>query len=205
MTRRQGLCTGLCLMIATMVLPLAAGAQCMTAWSNPNSSDFEYFGLGVSGQRQWVGQEFTTDCDGQFLRAAFMITVDFFSFNGVTTLAGGDAVTCTVLDDQNRVIATADNVLESGFGFQWVVFDFSPQELGLAAGVLSVRIETSLDAYGWVATDISRVPGRLMIGDATNTFYSQAKDTAFEVVWDPAAIVVGTEEYSWGAVKALYR
>jgi hypothetical protein len=205
MTRRQGLCTGLCLMIATMVLPLAAGAQCMTTWSNANSPDLEYFGLDVSGQRRWVGQEFTTDCAGQFLRAAFMVTLDLFSFNGVATLAGGDAVTCSVLDDQNQVIATAGTVLESGIGFQWVVFDFSPQELGLAAGVLSVRIETSLDAYGWVASDLSQVPGRLMIGDATNTFYSEAKDTAFEVVWDPLAIVVGTEEYSWGAVKALYR
>ena len=205
MMRRQGLLTALFLLIATTILPLTAGAQCMTGWSNANTSDFEYFGLNVSGQRSWVGQEFTTDCSGQFLRAAFLVTVDFFSFNGVTTLTGGDTVTCSVLDDQNRVIASVDNVLESGFGNQWVVFDFTAMELGLAAGVLSVRLDTSLDAYGWVLTDINRVPGRMMIGDADNTFYSDNKDTAFEVVWDPNAVVVGTEEYSWGAVKALFR
>ena len=205
MTRRQGILTALCLLIATTLLPLTAGAQCMTGWSNPNTTDMEYFGLNVSGQHSWVGQEFTTDCSGQFLSAAFLVTVDFFSSNGVATLTGGDTVTCSVLDDQNQVIASVDNVLQSGFANQWVNFDFSPLELGLAAGVLSVRLDTSLDAYGWVLTDLTQVPGRMMLGDANNTFYSETKDTTFEVVWDPNAVVVGTEEYSWGAVKALYR
>ncbi len=205
MIARQRLLAVSCLLSLALVLPQAAAAQCLTGWSNPSQSEFEYFGLNTAGQHSWVGQEFTTDCAGHFLRVEFMVKVDFFSFNGVAPLAAGEPLICTLLDDTNQVIASAQSVLGSGFNFQWVVFDFTAQQLGLAAGLLSVRIDAGVEAYGWAATDINRVPGRLMLGNDSDTFYSENRDTTFLVAWNPSAEVVATEEYSWGAVKALYR
>lgn len=182
-----------------------APAQCLFNLQNTVSIDSEYTGLHAGGARLWVGQEFTTTADGQFMTASFLVKTDFVSFNGVTPLATGELLVCTVLDDADQPIASVTGALGSGFGFQWVDFDFAPLDIGLAAGPLSVRVTTASDTYCWVSTSDNQVAGRLTLGDESSAFASEARDTSFKVSWDVCTGVVGTEESSWGAVKALFR
>jgi hypothetical protein len=114
-------------------------------------------------------------------------------------------VTCTVMDDQNRPIASVDNKLTVLFGLEWVEFDFGPLELGLAAGTLAVKISTTQDAYCRIATSLNAVPGQLMLGDEVSLNYISTRDAGFRITWDPKAVIVGVENKSWGDLKALYR
>lgn len=196
---------GLALIIASLMGPATANAQCATELENLNAPDLEYVGLNSSGQRIWVGQEFVTDCDGKFLMVSFLVDVQLFPEGGVTPLTAGDTVTCTVMDDQNRPIASVDNKLTLLFGLEWVEFDFGPLELGLAAGTLAVKISTPQDAYCRVGTSLNSVPGQLMLGDESSLNYISTRDAGFRITWDPAAVIVGVESKSWGELKALYR
>ena len=196
---------GLGLIITTLMGPATANAQCATELENLNAPDLEYVGLNPSGQRIWVGQEFVTDCDGKFLTVSFLVDVQLFPEGGVTPLTAGDTVTCTVMDDQNRPIASVDNKLTLLFGLEWVEFDFGPLELGLAAGTLAVKISTPQDAYCRVGTSLNAVPGQLMLGDESSLDYISTRDAGFRITWDPAAVIVGVESKSWGELKALYR
>ncbi len=196
---------GLCLVIAALMGPATAHAQCATELENLNAPDLEYVGLNSSGQRIWVGQEFVTDCDGKFLTVSFLVLVQLFPEGGVAPLTAGDTVTCTVMDDQNRPIASVDNKLTALVGQEWVEFDFGPLELGLAAGTLAVKISTMKDGYCRVATSLDQVPGQLMLGDEVNLNYIGTRDSGFRITWDPSADIVSSESKSWGEVKALYR
>ncbi len=182
-----------------------ASAQCATGISNLVHADFEYFGALPVGDHAWAGQSFTTDCAGQFLSVSFMVVVQLFDFNGIRPLTAGDTVTCTVMDDQHRPIASIDQVLTVGNGTEQVNFDFSALELGLAAGVLGVKIDTPHDAYARLGTIAYSVPGNLLFYDGSTLFEPTTKDAGFAVSWDPNAIVVGTTNTSWGGVKALFR
>ena len=202
---RKSLWIGLGMVITGLLGPAAAWAQCATELENLVAPDREYMGLRSSGQRSWVGQEFATDCDGKFLTVSFLIDVQLFEADGVINLTAGNTLTCTVMDDQNQPIASVDNVLTKNFGLEWVLFDFGPLELGLAAGTLAVKISTSHDAYCRVGTSADLVPGRLMVGDEATLNYINTSDSAFRITWDPAADIVGVESKSWGELKALYR
>jgi hypothetical protein len=196
---------GLGLVIAGLVGPATANAQCATELENLNAPDLEYMGLDSFGQRLWVGQEFATDCDGKFLTVSFLVEVQLFPSGNVTPLTAGDTVTSTVMDDQNRPIASVDNKLTVLFGLEWVEFDFGPLELGLAAGTLAVKISTTQDAYCRIATSLNAVPGQLMLGDEVSLNYISTRDAGFRITWDPKAVIVGVENKSWGDLKALYR
>ena len=196
---------GLCLIIAGLMGPATAGAQCATELENLNAPDLEYMGLNSSGQRIWVGQEFSTDCDGKFLTVSFLVEVQLFPVGGVDPLTAGDTLTCTVMDDQNQPIASVDSKLTVLFNFEWVEFDFGPLELGLAAGTLAVKISTPQDGYCRVATSLDQVPGQLMLGDDVNLNYISTRDSGFRITWDPSADIVRNESKSWGSLKALFR
>jgi hypothetical protein len=202
---RKGYWIGLMLVLTFLLGPATAVAQCETELENTNAPDLEYMGLNASGQRAWVGQQFTTDCDGQFLMASILVEVQLFPSNGVANLVSGDMVTCTIMDDQNEPIASVDKALTSAFGYEWVEFDFEPLLLGLAAGTLAVKISTAVDGYCRVATALDQVPGQLMLGNLSSLFYIPTRDAGFRVTWDPDAIITGVESQSWGGVKALYR
>ena len=109
------------------------------------------------------------------------------------------------MDDQNQPIASVDNVLTKTTGLEWVVFDFGPLELGLAAGTLAVKISTPHDAYCRAATSSNLVPGQFMLGDEATLNYKDTKDATFRITWDPDAGIVGVESRSWGEVKTLFR
>ncbi len=182
-----------------------AGAQCMTVHRNLTSTDLELFGKQPNNHSSWVGQRFSTDCDGQFLTARFLIHLDLFGYNGGTPLTGGDVVTCSILDDQLRLVASVDQVLTHSFNLAWVEFDFEPLKLGLAAGDLIAMVDTPLDAYGYVATDGNVAAGELIRSYDGMVVVRDTKDAAFEVRWDPYADIVAETQRSWGAVKLLYR
>ena len=202
---RKGFWIGLALVIIGLTGPATGWAQCATELENLAAPDREYVGLRSSGQQMWMGQEFATDCDGKFLTVSFLIDVQLFPADGVTNLTAGNTLTCTVMDDQNQTIASVDNVLTKAVGLEWVVFDFGPLELGLAAGTLAVKISTPHDAYCRAATSADLVPGRLMLGDETSLNYINTSDSAFRITWDPDADIVGVESRSWGELKALFR
>ncbi len=202
---RKGQWIWLGLMIVCLMGPATAWAQCETELENLAGPDLEYVGLRSTGQRSWVGQEFATDCDGKFLTVSFLIDVQLFPFDGVTNLTAGNTLTCTVMDDQNQPIASVDNVLTKTTGLEWVVFDFGPLELGLAAGTLAVKISTPHDAYCRAATSSNLVPGQFMLGDEATLNYKDTKDATFRITWDPDAGIVGVESRSWGEVKTLFR
>ena len=193
------------LIISVLMGPATANAQCATELENLNAPDLEYMGLNSSGQRIWVGQEFATDCDGKFLTVSFLVEVQLIPEGSIAPLTAGDTVTCTVMDDQNRPIASVDNKLTVLFGFEWVEFDFGPLELGLAAGTLAVKISTPQDAYCRVATSLNSVPGQLMLGDESVLNYIITRDSGFRITWDPSADIVSVESESWGGIKALFR
>jgi hypothetical protein len=182
-----------------------AGAQCDTERANLNAPDLEYMGLAPSGQRFWVGQQFSTDCDGQFLTASFLINVPLFPENGIPNLTAGDILTCTVMDDQNQPIASVDKALTVFFDYEWVDFDFEPLQLGLAAGTLAVKVFTAENKFCRVATSTDQVPGQLMYGDQNELNYIPTGDAGFRVTWDPEANITSVESTSWGGVKALFR
>lgn len=183
-----------------------AAAECLTGLESPTVDTTGYYiGLrGDTGSRDWVGQQFTTDCDGQFLTVSFMVRLDLAPLFDVANLIVGDTVFCTVMDDLNQPIATVEATLGSHLT-QWVNFDFEPLELGLAAGVLSAKIGTTLDGFCWVLTGGDLGPGGLVTGNEDSSFFYDDMDAAFRVTWDPEADVVGAETQSWGAVKVLYR
>lgn len=203
--KRKGYWIGLILIIASLIGAATAGAQCDTERENLNAPDLEYMGLNSSGQRIWVGQQFSTDCDGQFLTASFLIDIQLFEENGISPLTSGDILTCTIMDDQNEPIVSVDKALVGFFGFEWVVFDFEPLQLGLAAGTLAVKVSTALDRFCRVTTSLDQVPGQLMLGNLTALNYIPTRDAGFAVTWDPDAEITGVESQSWGGVKALYR
>lgn len=202
---RKGYWIGLMLVVASLTGAATAGAQCDTERENLNAPDLEYMGLNASGQRIWVGQQFSTDCDGQFLTASFLIDIQLFEENGIPPLSSGDILTCTIMDDQNEPIVSVDKALVNFFGLEWVVFDFEPLQLGLAAGTLAVKVSTAQDGYCRVATSLNQVPGQLMLGNLTALNYIPTRDAGFAVTWDPDAEITGVESQSWGGVKALYR
>lgn len=202
---RKGLWIGLILVFTSLTGAATAGAQCDTERANLNAPDLEYMGLNAAGQQLWVGQEFSTDCDGQFLTASFLVDIQLFPFNGIPNLTAGDILTCTVMDDQNQPIASVDKALINVFGLEWVVFDFEPLQLGLAAGTLAVKVSTSQDGFCRVTTSLDQVPGQLMFGDLTALNYIPTRDAGFRVTWDPDANITGVDSQSWGGVKALYR
>ena len=203
--QRKGQWIGLGLVIVCLMGPAIACAQCATELENLAAPDLEYVGLRSSGQRSWVGQEFATDCDGKFLTVSFLIDVQLFPADGITNLTAGNTLTCTVMDDQNQPIASVDNVLTKTFGLEWVIFDFGPLELGLAAGTLAVKVSTPHDAFCRAGTSGNLVPGRLMLGDETALNYINTRDVTFRITWDPEAEIVGVESRSWGELKALFR
>ena len=205
MMPRKNLWIGLGLILACLTGPATVWAQCGSGLGNLEGSDLEYMGLHSTGQRFWVGQQFATDCDGKFLTVRFLIDVQLFPAGGVTNLTIGNTLTCTVMDDQNRTIASVNSVLTKSFGLEWVEFDFGPLELGLATGTLAVKISTPHDAYCRVVTSGNLVPGQLMVGDEANLSYINARDSVFSIIWDPAADIVGIESKSWGDLKALFR
>ncbi len=196
---------GLGLVILVMAGPATLWAQCSNGLVNLDAPDLEYLGLRTSGQRNWVGQQFATDCDAQFLTVSFLIEIQLFPENGVTNLTLGDTLTCTVMDDQNVPIASVDQVLTRSFGNEWVEFDFAPLELGLAEGTLAVKVATPHDAFCRVATSLDQVPGQLMLGDEDDLNYIGTRDAGFRITWDPGADITGVESRSWGELKALYR
>lgn len=202
---RIGYWFGMILVIASLTWAATAGAQCDSELENLNASGLEYMGLNASGQRLWVGQQFSTNCDGQFLTASFLIDIQVFEENGIAPLSSGDILTCTVMDDQNEPIVSVDKALVNLFGLEWVVFDFEPLQLGLAAGTLAVKVSTAQDKYCRVATSLDQVPGQLMLGNLTALNYISTRDAGFAVTWDPDANITGVESQSWGGVKALYR
>jgi hypothetical protein len=202
---RKGLWIGLILVFISLTGAATAGAQCDTERANLNAPDLEYLGLNSFGQRFWVGQQFSTDCDGQFLTVSFLVEIQLFDFDGIPRLVAGDILTCTVMDDQNQPIASVDKALTLAFGPEWVVFDFEPLQLGLAAGTLAVKISTAVDGYCRVTTSLDQVPGQLMLGNLNSLNYIATRDAGFRVTWDPDAIITGVESHSWGEVKALYR
>jgi hypothetical protein len=181
------------------------GAQCDTFRENLNAPDLEYMGLRPDGGRAWVGQQFSTDCDGQFLTVSFGIEVQFLPEAGIIPLTQGDILTCTVMDDQNQPIASVDQTITVLFGVEWVEFDFEPELLGLAAGTLAVKVSTRADAYCRVLTSLDQVPGQFMLGDESTLNYIPTRDAGFRVTWDPDADITDVEPQSWGGVKALYR
>ena len=196
---------GLFLVFTSLTGAATVDAECDTERANLNAPDLEYMGLNASGQRLWVGQQFSTDCDGQFLTARFLIDIQLFEENGIPPLSSGDLLTCTVMDDQNRPIASVDKALVNIFGLEWVLFDFEPLQLGLAAGTLAVKVSTAQDAYCRVNTSLDQVPGQLMLGNLNDLNFIPTGDAGFVVTWDPDAIITGVESQSWGGVKALYR
>lgn len=203
---RKGLLIGLGLVAACLLAPVTAGAQCETEIDNLSAGDLEYLGLTPTGQRFWVGQQFTTDCDGQFLTVSFKVEKQFFDNVDVRALGEGDVLICTLLHDQDRIIASVEATLSDGFGWETVVFEFTSLELGLAAGSLEAIISTQADAYCRVATSFNLVPdGQLMLGDETTWNYIATRDAGFKVTWDPEAEIMGVEDHTWGQVKALFR
>ena len=202
---RKNLWIGLGLIVACLTGPATVWAQCGSGMGNLTGADLEYMGLRSTGQRTWVGQQFATDCDAQFLIVRFLIDVQLFPAEGVTNLTTGNTLTCTVMDDQNRTIASVNSVLTKSFGLEWVEFDFGPLELGLAAGTLAVKISTPHDAYCRVVTSGNLVPGQLMVGDESTLNYINTRDSVFSLIWDPAADITGVESKSWGDLKALFR
>lgn len=202
----KGLWIGTSLVIACLISPVTAVAQCETEIDNLSAGDLEYLGLTLSGQRAWVGQQFTTDCDGQFLTVSFKIDKQLFHNGTIRPLGEGDVLTCTLLHHQGRPIASIDATLSEGIGWETVLFDFTSLELGLAAGSLEATISTQLDAYCRVATSLNVVAdGQLMLGDETTWNYIATRDAGFKVTWDPEAEIMGVENQTWGQVKALYR
>jgi hypothetical protein len=191
--------------IAALVVPQMVGAQCSTFVENTVAPDREYMGLKPNGQRIWVGQEFMTDCDGQFLTVSFLVDVQLVPAEGITNLTAGDVLTCTLMDDQNQPIASVDQVLAGFVGLEWVVFDFGFEALGLAAGTLAAKVSTPQDAYCLVAKSVDQMPGRMMQGNETELNYVDDRDLGFRATWDPEADIVGVQENSWGSVKALFR
>lgn len=183
----------------------AAGAQCRTSYQNLTSVTMERFGKHPVNHSTWVGQRFTTDCDGQFLTVRFQIYLDVVGYDGGTPLTLGDAVTCSILDDQYRLIASVDEALTHGFNFGWMEFNFEPLQLGLAAGDLIATLDTPLDAYGYVATDNNVAPGDFVMSYNGSIVVRDQRDAAFYVAWDPFADIVAETPLSWGAVKSLYR
>lgn len=196
---------GMGLVVACLAGPVTAGAQCETEIDNLNAGDFEYMGQTPTGQSIWVGQEFFTDCDGEFLTVEFLIEVQFFPEFGIDPLVAGDVVTCTVMDDQNRPIASVERALTAFFGFELLEFDFKPLELGLAAGTLGIKLSTRHERYCRVTTSLDQVPGRLMLGNESSFQYINTRDAGFKVTWDPTSDITPVENQSWGGVKALFR
>jgi len=201
----KGLWIGTSLALACLMGPVSAVAQCETEIDNLSADEIEYMGLTPTGQRVWVGQQFITDCDGQFLTVRFKVKKEGFPNINVRPLGVGDVLTCTLMHDSDRPIATIDQTLSAGFDWETVLFDFTSLELGLAAGTLEAKISTQHDAYCWVATSGDRIDGQLMLGDETAWSYYPSRDAGFKVTWDPEADIMGVENQSWGQVKALFR
>ena len=148
----KGLRIGMSLVLACLMGPVTAGAQCETEIDNLGAGDLEYLGLTPTSQRAWVGQQFITDCDGQFLTVSFKVEKQLFPNVDVRPLGEGDILTCTLMHDPDRPIASVDQPLLAGIGWETMVFDFTSLELGLAAGTLAAKISTQADAYCRVAT-----------------------------------------------------
>ena len=193
------------MVISVMAAPLPVAAVCSTSLENILAPDREYMGFKSNGQHIWVGQEFETDCDGQFLTVSIFVDVQLVPADGITNLTGGNLLTCTLMDDQNRPIATVGQVLTRAFGLEWVVFNFEFDALGLAAGTLAARISTPQEAYCLVGKSNDTVSGRMMRGTATTLNYVDSRDLAFKVAWDPESGVTPVEKSIWGAVQALFR
>ena len=199
--------------LATLLLVLCtalagvgpASAQCRTFLQSLGNAELEYFGRHADTHRVAVGQHFFTDCDGLFLTAAFWVYLDAGDFGGTRSLTIGDTLVCTISDAQRQPIAAVAQVLDFGFGYRWVTFDFAPLGLGLAAGPLNIVLSTPAPAYGWIATDLDRTAGELLIGYDDAVYERTTREACYRVTWDPYAGVTPAEPTHWGRVKAMYR
>jgi len=191
--------------LVMLAKPVPARAQCRTFLRNLVSPDMERFGQDSAGNQVWLGQRFTTDCDGKFLTVGFYVYLSPVNYDGVPPLTIGDTVTCSVLDSDDQTIASVDHTLTFGYNYQWVEFDFAPLDLGLAAGQLTAKITTPQAAFGYLAVSGDEVPGNLVVGYDNSITPSEWRDATFTISWNPNTNVVAETVRTWGAVKGLYR
>jgi hypothetical protein len=183
-----------------------ASADCLTGSMIDSCTGSALFGFRYDGVRLHQGQAFTVDCLSEFHTVAFQLSVfEGGDINGVPYLQAGNPIMCGIYTTEGDAITTFFSPMPHSNGTEWIVFDFTGDQLILEPGEYFAAMRTFDDkCAGVIFNSSDHGPGyKVTQVDSNPWSFSPTSDLNHEIVMTDS--FVENEDAGWGEIKSMFR
>jgi hypothetical protein len=195
------------IMVLTLLLligSIGAHAECFTESLITSGPGAAYLGLRFDGVYLNHGQTFEVDCTSELESAALQLKVtEGGSYSGVPHLQAGDILVFALFSIDGSLMVVDFATMPHSDGTEWVISDFSTQQIILEPGSYFIAISPYDDKSAGIMFSPSDIGDGYKVTQHDDEWdHVEDNDINHEIVLTQD--YVGNNNVSWGEVKAMF-